>query len=56
MKYFVDGDDLTLILSSELLLDILREDGDFSDEDIAMFREIYDVDDDTQFRFFYKRR
>ena len=56
VKYFVDGDDLTIILSSELLLDALREDGDFSDEDIAAYSEIFDVDDDTQYRFFYKRR
>ena len=56
VKYFVDGNDLTLIFSSELLLDALREDDDFTDEDIALFGEIFDVEDDTQIRFFYKRR
>ena len=56
IKYFVDGNDLTLIYPFEHILDALREDEDFSDEDIAVYREIFDVDDDTQFRFFYKRR
>ena len=56
VKYFVDGNDLTLIFSSELLLDALREDDDFTDEDIALFDEVFDVEDDTQIRFFYKRR
>ena len=56
IKYFVDGDDLTLIYSFERILDALREDEDFTDEDIALYRELFDVEEDTQFRFFFKRR
>ena len=54
VKYFVDGDDLTLIFSSEYLLDSFREDDDFTDEDIVLFREIFD--EDTNIRFFFKRK
>ena len=56
VKYFVDGDDLTLIIPVELVHDYLREDDDLSHEDIAVVSEIFDLDDDTQFRLFYKRR
>lgn len=56
VKYFVDGDDLTLIIPFELVQDYLREDEDFSQEDIAVVSEIFGLDDDTQFRLFYKRR
>lgn len=56
VKYFVDGDDLTLIFPFELVHDYLREDEDFSQEDIAVVSEIFGLDDDTQFRLFYKRR
>lgn len=55
-KYFVDGYYLTIIFSSELLLDALREDGNFSNKDIALFSEILNVEGDAQVRFFYKRR
>ena len=56
VKYFVAGDYLTIIFSSELLLYALREDEDFSDKDIALFSEILNVEGDTLIRFFYKRR
>ena len=56
VKYFVGGDYLTIIFSSELLLVALREDEDFSDKDIALFSEILSVEGDSRIRFFYKRR
>ena len=55
-RYFVDGYYLTIIFSSELLLDALRADEDFSHKDIALFSEILNVEGDTQIRFFYKRK
>ena len=55
-RYFVGGYYLTIIFSSELLLDALRADEDFSHKDIALFSEILNVEGDTQIRFFYKRR
>lgn len=54
VKYFVDGDDLTLIFSSELLLDAFRADEDFTDLDVAMFEMIFA--EDTNIRFFLKRK
>ena len=54
VKYFVDGDDLTLIYSSEFLMDILREDDDLTDEARAVFREIFD--EDVKIRLFFKRK
>ena len=54
IKYFVDGDDLILILPSEFLLDAFRADEDFTDEDVVLFRGIFD--EDTNIRFFFKRR
>ena len=56
IKYFVDGDDLTLIYSSEFVLNSLREDEDFTDLEVALFREVFDFDEDTNVRFFFKRR
>ena len=53
-KYFVDGDNLTLIYSSEFLLDALREDDDLTDEALVWLREIFD--EDVNIRLFFKRR
>lgn len=54
IKYFVDGDDLILISPSEFFLDSLHEDDDFTDEEVVLFREIFD--EGTNIRFFFKRR
>ena len=54
IKYFVDGDDLILIYPSEVLLDAFRADEDFTDEDVVLFRGIFD--EDTNIRFFFKRK
>ena len=54
IRCFVDGDDLILIFPSEFLLDSLREDDDFTDEDVVLFSEIFD--EDANIRFFFKRR
>jgi len=51
IKYFVAGDDLTLIFP---LLDSLRDSADFNNEDFTLFREIFDAD--TNVRFFFKRK
>ena len=56
VKYFVDGNDLTLIFSSEMLLDVFREDEDLTDEEVEALEEIFGLDEDTNLRFFYKRR
>ena len=55
-KYFVDGNDLTLIFSSEMLLDVWREDEDFTDEDVEALGESFGLDEDTNIRLFYKRK
>ena len=55
-KYFVDGNDLTLIFSSEMLLDVFRDDEDFTDEEVEAIGEILGLGEDTNIRFFYKRR
>lgn len=56
IKYFVDGDDFTLIYPSEFLLNLLREDDNFTDELDAFFREIFSFgDEDINIRFFFKR-
>lgn len=49
IRYFVDGDDLILILPSKFLLDSLED-----DELDELLREIFDAD--TNIRFFFKRR
>ena len=49
IRYFVDGDDLILIFPSKSLLDSLED-----DEDVVLFREIFD--EDANIRFFFKRR
>ena len=54
IRYFVDGDDLILISPSEFFLDSLHEDDDFTDEEVVLFREIFD--EGTNIRFFFKRR
>ena len=53
-KYFVDGDDLTVILDFEDLMDSLREDGDLTDEELVFIRDI--LGEDVKIRFFYKRK
>ena len=54
VKYFVDGDDLTLIYPSEFLLDSMREDDDYPDEIVTLLSDVFD--EDISFRFFLKRR
>ena len=58
VKYFVDGDDLTLIhsFSWEWLLYALVEDQDFTDEEIELLEKALGLDEDTNIRVFYKRR
>lgn len=57
IKYFVDGDDLTLIFSSESFLETGRNDEDLTNEEVALFRFLEAVlDEDTNIRLFYKRK
>ncbi len=42
--------------SSEWLLDAFRDDEDFTDEDVEYIEEIFGLDEDTNIRWFYKRR
>ena len=56
VKYFVDGNDLTLIFSSEMLLDVFREDEDLTDEEVEALEEIFRLDEGISIRFFYMRR
>ena len=56
VKYFVDGNDLTLIFPSEWLLEAFTEDEDFTDEEVEIIGEVLGLDEDTNIRFFYKRR
>ncbi len=57
IKYFVDGDDLTLIFSSEPFLETVRNDEDLTNEEVALFRFLEAVfDEDTNIRFLYKRK
>ena len=53
VKYFVDGNDLTLIFSSEMLLDVFREDEDLTDEEVEALEEIFRLDEGINIRFFY---
>lgn len=55
-KYFVDGNDLTLIFSSEMLLDVWREDEDLTDEEVEALEEVFGLGEDINFRLFYKRK
>ena len=55
-KYFVDGNDLTLIFSSEMLLDVWREDEDLTDEEVETLEEVFSLDEDINIRLFYKRK
>ena len=54
INYFVDGDNLTLIYPSEVLLDALLEDESLTDEVRSLFSDIFD--EDTKIRVFFKRR
>ena len=54
VKYFVDGNDLTLIFSSEMVLDVWREDEDLTDEEVEALEEI--LDEGINIRLFYKRK
>ena len=57
IKYFVDGDDLTLIFSSESFLETAPNDEDLTNEEVALFRFLEAVlDEDTNIRLFYKRK
>ena len=53
-KYFVDGDNLTLIYPFEFVLDSMREDDNYSDELIALLSDVFD--EDVNIRLFFKRR
>ena len=52
-KYFLDGDNLTLIYTKAIFLEILRQDDDFDAEVYEMFNTFLNADD--VFRIFYKR-
>ena len=54
IRYFVDGDDLTFIFDFEFLMDGLREDGDLTDEELVLIRDI--LDEDVKIRLFFKRK
>ena len=54
LRYFLDGDDLTLIFKKASFLKLLREDKDFDAESYELFNNILDEDD--IFRIFLKRR
>ena len=54
IRYFVDGDDLTFIFDFEFLMDSLREDGDLTDEELVLIRDI--LDEDVKIRLFFKRK
>ena len=54
IRYFVDGDDLTFIFEFEFLMDGLREDGDLTDEELVLIRDI--LDEDVKIRLFFKRK
>ena len=53
-KYSVDGDDLTLVFTDELWLASLRENDAFTEQNEALFSEMFD--EDTNISFFFKRR
>ena len=42
--YFVTGDELTLTWTRELMLELIEDDDDFTDEDLELFREMLDQD------------
>ena len=46
----------TLIFSSEMLLDVFREDEDLTDEDVEALEEVFGLGEDTNIRLFYKRK
>jgi hypothetical protein len=39
-----------------MLLDVFRDDEDFTDEEVEAIGEILGLGEDTNIRFFYKRR
>ena len=62
-EFFLDGDDLTLILTGERFIEEMRtertdddsaEDVALMEEDIALMERV--LDDDDVMRFFYQRR
>ncbi len=53
-KYFLDGDDLTLILTRESLLSLSRQMDDFDAQAYEFYNELLGEDD--VMRFFYKRK
>ena len=53
-KYFLDGDDLTLILTQEYFLSLLRQMEDFDAEAYEFYNEILEEGD--VLRFFFKRK
>lgn len=52
-EYFLDGDNLTLIYTKALFLDLLRQNDDFDAEVYEMFNTILNAGD--VFRIFYNR-
>ena len=55
-KYFVDGNDLTVIFPWGWLLDAFRDDEDITDEEVEALEEIFGLDEDINIRLFYMRK
>ena len=53
-RYFLDGDDLTLIFTKTLFLELLRQDENFDAEVYTLYNQVLQEDD--VFRLFFKRR